>query len=174
MPLDHPAPPEREPITWTGDLDDDCFAVLGDLSAHCECMGDMQCFDINPDNDEITGQAYELPTWWFVVREGDREVFDVSDAGGLATSGALARAVCETIMRQHLTLRREREEKRQAALDYLALEGQMREVVAERDRYRAALKQIEVRCTRETGRISREAAREAGRIARIALLLPNR
>lgn len=83
-----------EKIEWTGDLKDDCVARLGTLVAHCECMGDLLCRDIDHPRDK----PWPMETWYASVSDRGETIFHSSEVGGTFTTGELARAVCEAIM----------------------------------------------------------------------------
>ena len=79
-------------IEWTGDLNDDCVAKWRGMTAHCEVISDY----VGDDNELVD-------LWWCAVdREDDGEdLFDSGLHGGYVTSGDLARAICEAVMRAH-------------------------------------------------------------------------
>lgn len=81
-------------INWHGDLSDDCHAEHNGMVAHCECMGDFEA-DIENEN----GERSTLEIWFADVRRGDEYIFSTNDHAGIITSGEMARAVCEAIMK---------------------------------------------------------------------------
>lgn len=87
-------------IEWTGNLEDDCCATSGNITAHCEVMIECKIVYNGDDVDDVETAAL----WWASVCVGEREVFNSSVSGGTFTSGALARSVCEAIMLAHVAL----------------------------------------------------------------------
>jgi hypothetical protein len=88
-------------ITWEGDLTDDCTCRAGNLLAHCENMGPIKwrCVD---DGRKL----YDAEIWFCLVARVDDQgfivgdpIFHSGDYGGLITSGELARAISETILK---------------------------------------------------------------------------
>jgi hypothetical protein len=70
-----------EPITWTGDLGDDCAARWRGLYAHAEAMDDGR--------------------WYCAVDESDGagRLFHTADADVTPLTGHAARRLCENVMR---------------------------------------------------------------------------
>ncbi len=100
--MNNPTPEQMEKIrdiAWSGDLADDCSARVGNLIAHCECMGEMQ----------LRGEGerrYEKGEYWFcAVSECDadgkhvRDIFHSGESAGLILSGEMARSIAESILR---------------------------------------------------------------------------
>lgn len=78
-------------IQWKGDLDDDCSAMVGNLSAHCESLGE---YDKHFEN------------WYCSVAPVDKagfvngpDLFHSSESGGAILGGTMARAICEAILK---------------------------------------------------------------------------
>lgn len=88
----------RNRIEWSGTPEDDCVARWNGLVAHCEVMSDYmvrdECGEPLPRS-----QQYRSQDWWFAVYRRRECLFTSSDAGGGVTTGSLARAICEHIMR---------------------------------------------------------------------------
>lgn len=89
-------------IEWKGDLEDDCHARVGYLSAHCERMGDV--YVVNSRN----GKNMRCEMWFCSVDPVDKKgwvtgdsIFHSGEPGGLILSGTMARAICESIIRAH-------------------------------------------------------------------------
>jgi hypothetical protein len=89
-------------ITWQGDLADDCTAQVGDLFAHCECMGDLIMHDPDDPKDKWRGEIWSLSVcrvddegFWLV----EPDLFHSADHAGTVTSGDMARGIAEAIMR---------------------------------------------------------------------------
>lgn len=94
----------NQPIEWKGDLDDDCTAEHGDLFAHVECMGAGWYTSEDPDTGKPDRKdRFKTQTWWCSVSIGrgkdSVDLFNSGDCGGAFSTGGLARAVCEAIMR---------------------------------------------------------------------------
>lgn len=106
---------KTEPIRWTGDLDDDCFAEWGGMFAHAECMGDVRVRDISfDDTPEIAlDPECESEYWWAGVFDGSKvgrtELWSTNDVVGYVIGGARARELCEWVMRA-LAVERDRDE----------------------------------------------------------------
>ena len=80
----------KEPIEWTGDLNDDCVARWRGLLAHAEAM-----------NKGVDKNGMSVEWWYFAVcREGEEDdiVHSTSDEMSAAT-GEAARRICEVFMR---------------------------------------------------------------------------
>lgn len=85
-------------IKWEGDLDDDCSAKCGPLSAHCELMGE---FDTRETSDEV---PMSCDYWFCAVYEANGEaLFHSGTHGGFIVSGELARGICEAVIRARLS-----------------------------------------------------------------------
>ena len=82
---------------WQGDLQDDCSLEVGDLLAHAECMGEHVAYDPQDKRDKWAGES-----WFLAVYRGKEQVFHSGEPGGSFSSGELARAVAETIIRAEL------------------------------------------------------------------------
>lgn len=84
-------------IKWNGDLNDDCTAKLGNLMAHCECLGDIICVD-NSDGSEL--DAWRAESWFVGVmnKKTKQYLFHSGEHGGMITGGEVARAIAEAIM----------------------------------------------------------------------------
>lgn len=88
-------------IVWHGDLEDDCWAKVGNLLAHCECLGTIRWCD---EDDNRTKHKSEY--WHCSVSPVDGKNFAVGDdifhsgePGGLILGGAMARAIAEAILK---------------------------------------------------------------------------
>lgn len=88
-------------IVWNGDLTDDCWAKVGNLLAHCECMGEIIVH--NPE-ESPTKEKSEI---WFVsvgpvnrkhFSTGD-DIFHSGEPGGMIIGGTMARAIAEAILK---------------------------------------------------------------------------
>jgi hypothetical protein len=79
-------------LTWDGDLTDDCTCRCGDFVAHVEVL-DRDAVDLNGDPVE---------RWWFAVYCDEETIFNSADAGGFISTGALARAMAESLILAHL------------------------------------------------------------------------
>lgn len=89
-------------IEWTGDLDDDCFAQVGELSAHVEALGEVQIAELDDDGKPSRRERWYTAYWHIGVyrHRGKELLYDSSEHGGLITGdGAQARAIAEAVMR---------------------------------------------------------------------------
>jgi hypothetical protein len=88
-------------VVWRGDLSDDCHAKLGDLGAHCECMGGIDW----RESEQKRGRHERSEIWYCSVyllnRKGHAlhgDLFHTGNPGGMIIGGSMARAVCEAIL----------------------------------------------------------------------------
>lgn len=85
------ATPLGGPITWTGDLADDCVAHWRGMVLHAECMG---CGDCDCDGPETCRPSHGERWWWAVTRAGE-ELASSNESGGDVASGDEARRAAE-------------------------------------------------------------------------------
>lgn len=90
-------------IEWTGTLSDDCFARLGDVTAHVEAMGEIHMAEIDQDGkvSRRHSNRWRSLHWFIGVYRGDDCLYHSGEHGGLITSddGDQARAIAEAVMR---------------------------------------------------------------------------
>lgn len=89
-------------FVWRGDLEDDCSLRVGRLFAHAELMcDDIKCRD-------GFGEKWNEERWFLGVYVGDPDaetgkddvvLFHSGEHGGAITSGEMARAIAEAIIR---------------------------------------------------------------------------
>jgi hypothetical protein len=84
-------------IIWHGDLKDDCWAKVGNVMAHCECMGLVEIRDhgIKRRSEYWYCSVGTVNKHGFLV--GDY-IFHSSEPGGSIMGGTMARAICEAIL----------------------------------------------------------------------------
>lgn len=89
-------------IEWTGDLSDDCFARLGDVTAHVEALGEIHMAELNEQGKPSRSHRHGWYTvyWHIGVYRGGEPLYDSSESGGMITGdGGGARAIAEAVMR---------------------------------------------------------------------------
>jgi hypothetical protein len=90
----------EEEIKWEGDMEDDCSAMVGNLTAHCEALGEF--FAIN---DEDEDETMKCDYWHCAVYDqaSGKTLFHAGEIGGFVISGDLARGICEAVIRAYFT-----------------------------------------------------------------------
>ena len=93
------APAHGSRIVWHGDLTDDCWAKVGNLLAHCECLGEIQ-------TRHLDFPKKKLEYWHCSVGPVNRKNFSTGDyifhsgePGGMIIGGTMARAIAEAILK---------------------------------------------------------------------------
>ena len=90
-------------VPWTGDYEDEMFAVIGDYHAHVECMDDGTPDPDDPD-DEGGGQSWFAQVWKEVPHLGgveNRLLFHNFEEGIHFISIDIARKFCEFFIYAH-------------------------------------------------------------------------
>jgi hypothetical protein len=89
-------------IVWQGDLEDDCWAKVGNLLVDCECLG---CIEWN-DDDEEQQEKHKSEYWHCSVGPVNEkhmstgpDIFHSGEPGGLILGGSMARAIAEAILK---------------------------------------------------------------------------
>lgn len=86
---------------WHGDLTDDCWAKVGNLLAHCECLGEIRWCDEDENRTKHKSEYWHVsvgPVNRKHFSTGD-DIFHSGEPGGLILGGTMARAIAEAILK---------------------------------------------------------------------------
>jgi len=93
-------------LIWRGDLGDDCTCRVGNLIAHCECLGEIKW---KPPG---RGRLYTGDIWCVCVSQVDAnnridgpDLFHSGENGGYVMGAEMARGIAEAIIRAALATR---------------------------------------------------------------------